>query len=395
LEEKAETVFLICNGNAGYFEYFYFQTNWSEFYLTNGVNLVLWNYRGYGRSTGSPYLPLLVDDGVEIVNYIKENFQYSKIGIHGESLGGCIAAHIAKVTNPDFLLCDRTYSSLFSAILVKYGKLAYYLFRLTGHKDMDTTEVYLSFESPKLIVNDPNDQMIKNLSSLKSGVALALFSPRYNSIRDLLLKNISKDFSCIISKESGRAVCRSLKNISNSWTLLTEISTKEEIKANVKTEQGEDPGFKNNLRKTVKILNEIQAGGLRLLELTKAKRPALELQVWFMVLEVWGIDGEETSSFLIRHVAELRILASVMKDLEEAELWKDVEVIAKCLDLVYDGLLERSGRRSAGPDEILIAQDWKKAGGLISVECGHNGDFSFADREKYRKVLVEAGMIEG
>jgi hypothetical protein len=32
---------------------------------------------------------------------------------------------------------------------------------------------------------------------------------------------------------------------------------------------------------------------------------------------------------------------------------------------------------------------------LISVECGHNGDFSFADREKYRKVLVEAGMIEG
>jgi len=35
-----------------------------------------------------------------------------QLGVHGESLGGMIAVHVAKTKNTDFLLADRTFSSL-------------------------------------------------------------------------------------------------------------------------------------------------------------------------------------------------------------------------------------------------------------------------------------------
>jgi hypothetical protein len=34
------------------------------------------------------------------------------LGVHGESLGGMIAVHLAKAKKVDFLFADRTFSSL-------------------------------------------------------------------------------------------------------------------------------------------------------------------------------------------------------------------------------------------------------------------------------------------
>ena len=175
---------------------------------------------------------------------------------------------------------------------------------------------------------------------------------------------------------------------------MRDASTKEEIK-NLKTEQGDQElDYKNNVNKVVYVLNEIQTAGLRLIEVAKFKIPLAEIQVWFMVFEIWGGNYGENSSFLISRIAELRILASLIKEADPVDLWKDVETVARTLEMVYDGLIERSGRRSAGPDEILIGEDFKKAGSLLGVDCGHNGDFSISERERYRRKLVEAQIIE-
>ena len=355
---------------------------------------MLWNYRGYGRSSGSPYFPDLVADGVELVSYVRKNFDYRKIGIHGESLGGSVAAYIAEQVAPDFLLCDRTYSSLGNAITLKYGKVAYYLFKLSCHADMDTVQAYLAVEAGKLIINDPHDKMISNLASLKSGVAIHICCPKYQSIRKLILTNSTQDLQCFLSQEQGKVLCKALKNIARTWQSVKDASTKEEIK-NLKTEQGDqDLDYKNSLNKVVCILNEIQTAGLRLLEVARMRIPLVEIQVWFMVFEIWGGNYGENSSFLISRIAELRILASLIKETDSLDLSKDVETVARTLEMVYDGLIERSGRRSAGPDEILIGEDFKKAGYLLGVDCGHNGDLSISDRERYRRKLVEAQIIE-
>lgn len=48
---------LFCNPNACFYEYLYYQTEWVDFYVNMGVNVVIWNYRGYGRSQSGSISP--------------------------------------------------------------------------------------------------------------------------------------------------------------------------------------------------------------------------------------------------------------------------------------------------------------------------------------------------
>ena len=83
-----------------------------NYYLLRGINLMIWNYRGYFRSTGSPSPDHLLQDGERLVQYMREEMQLrGPLGVHGESLGGFIACHIAEKCKLDFLFADRTFSS--------------------------------------------------------------------------------------------------------------------------------------------------------------------------------------------------------------------------------------------------------------------------------------------
>ena len=50
----AANTMIMCNPNMGYAEPSIYNSEWLEFYLDFGINVVLWNYRGYGSSTGTP-----------------------------------------------------------------------------------------------------------------------------------------------------------------------------------------------------------------------------------------------------------------------------------------------------------------------------------------------------
>jgi hypothetical protein len=45
---------IFCNPNAGYAEIFQYQSDWLEYYVKNGINVFVWNYRGYSLSEGVP-----------------------------------------------------------------------------------------------------------------------------------------------------------------------------------------------------------------------------------------------------------------------------------------------------------------------------------------------------
>ena len=47
-------VMICCNGNGGFAEYFQYQSDWLDYYIKWGVNVFVWNYRGYGLSKGTP-----------------------------------------------------------------------------------------------------------------------------------------------------------------------------------------------------------------------------------------------------------------------------------------------------------------------------------------------------
>ena len=45
---------IYCNPNAGYYETIFYDSEWIEFFLSLRINICIQNYRGYGKSEGTP-----------------------------------------------------------------------------------------------------------------------------------------------------------------------------------------------------------------------------------------------------------------------------------------------------------------------------------------------------
>lgn len=88
-----------------------------------GVNVVVWNYRGYGRSTGGRTISptAIMKDGEKVYQYVRSNLVQGKLGVHGESLGGCAASYIARKCKVDFVFVDRTFASLVDVAYWTFG----------------------------------------------------------------------------------------------------------------------------------------------------------------------------------------------------------------------------------------------------------------------------------
>jgi hypothetical protein len=74
---------LYCNANAGLYEFRMKGSNWIDFYNNLNMNVILWNYRGYGRSTGSPSPKKLINDGEVLINHMRDKYKLTRIGVHG------------------------------------------------------------------------------------------------------------------------------------------------------------------------------------------------------------------------------------------------------------------------------------------------------------------------
>mmetsp|Transcript_19210 Transcript_19210/g.19203 ORF Transcript_19210/g.19203 Transcript_19210/m.19203 type:complete len:238 (+) Transcript_19210:664-1377(+) len=111
-----------------------------------------------------------------IVHYLRNTRQVSKLGVHGLSLGGCVATHLARNCDLDFLFADRTFSTLGDATRYNFGQVAFYPFQILGPVDTDSAGDYISSHCYKVLAADPRDDMIDDLASLKSGIAIQLFT---------------------------------------------------------------------------------------------------------------------------------------------------------------------------------------------------------------------------
>ena len=106
---------MFCNPNGALYELLNVQGEWLEYYINLGVNLVIWNYRGYGRSKQRCKMlrPTYIQrDGEYVLQYVKSNLVRGKVGVHGESMGGSVANYIATKSTLSYVCVNRTFSSL-------------------------------------------------------------------------------------------------------------------------------------------------------------------------------------------------------------------------------------------------------------------------------------------
>ena len=104
---------IMCGPNAMYAEQTQYNSDMVDFYIENGINVLVYNYRGYGLSQGTPNIKDLRQDGETVAMYVRQRVgAYARVGVHGSSIGGVVATHLARKGLVEFLFADRTFRSL-------------------------------------------------------------------------------------------------------------------------------------------------------------------------------------------------------------------------------------------------------------------------------------------
>ncbi len=187
---------------------------WTDFYTNEGYDIYLFNYAGFGRSSGRsaffglcggpregrraspgtlgrikrilyglvfdfrPTPSSLRADGLAVANHVLANVD--SLIIHGESIGGVAASGTARAlteSNPannkvSLLLCDRTFCNLEAVAQRLVGGWSGYAIRILAPLwSTDVLGDFLAASCPKVVATDAADAIIADTSSLKAGIS--------------------------------------------------------------------------------------------------------------------------------------------------------------------------------------------------------------------------------
>lgn len=108
---EAPQTILFCHGNAGNIGD---RLRSLQTFNTLGYNTLIFDYRGYGESSGTPTETGTYLDAMACWHYLvnERGVSPKRIIVFGRSLGGAIASHLASVTGPGALVLESVFSSV-------------------------------------------------------------------------------------------------------------------------------------------------------------------------------------------------------------------------------------------------------------------------------------------
>lgn len=78
------------------------------------ANVLVFDYRGFGNSAGTPSERAIIEDGIAAVDWLSQHVgkRPEELIFYGSSLGGGVAIGVAEFRRPRLLIVDRTFDSL-------------------------------------------------------------------------------------------------------------------------------------------------------------------------------------------------------------------------------------------------------------------------------------------
>lgn len=133
--------------------------NIEEFSSEIDANFVLFNYRGYGLSEGSPAEKLLKQDAIHIYEYFTSEFSLGEknIILMGRSIGSGIACHLATRKPVGKIILITPYESIAA---VGYDHFPDFLVNLMLSDRWDNLKLAGQIHSPTLFLVAANDEII-------------------------------------------------------------------------------------------------------------------------------------------------------------------------------------------------------------------------------------------
>lgn len=135
-------------------------------WLDRGYSALLVEYRGYGRSTGTPSERHIVEDSVRFVDLAaaRPDVDKSRIVYHGRSIGSGIAAQVAVRRRPAAIILESPFTSV-AAFAARYGVPP---FVVSSPLRTDRALANMPDRPPTLILSSRDDEIVP----FKHGVKL-------------------------------------------------------------------------------------------------------------------------------------------------------------------------------------------------------------------------------
>jgi len=155
-KEGARGVVLFFHGNGGNVSHY---MQMIVLFSRMGFSSFSLDYRGYGKSAGTPSEKGTYLDADAAWQYLVRTLHISgdSIIVYGRSLGGAIAAWLARAQTPRMLVLDSSFTSLRDVASELYPWAPTTL--LVG--DMYSTETFLQgVRCPVLVIHSPDDEIV-------------------------------------------------------------------------------------------------------------------------------------------------------------------------------------------------------------------------------------------
>lgn len=152
--EKPIATGVFCHGNTGNLT---ISADIIPHLLNAGFNVLFFDYRGFGRSTGTASLRGVISDGVTAARF-HEAIRPKHIPsiLYGYSLGGAIAAQVIRRHPFDALILQSTFTSLPQVTRVLFPRLPLHLF---AGNIFDTIGVIKRLQVPLLVLHGSEDEV--------------------------------------------------------------------------------------------------------------------------------------------------------------------------------------------------------------------------------------------
>lgn len=152
----ATKVLLFFHGNAGNISH---RGDSVRIFHRLGLNVLIFDYRGYGKSDGKPSEDGLYQDAKAIWKYVtsEKSTQREDVILFGRSLGAAVAANLAAEVQPGAVILESSFSSASDMARSVFPILSY----LTVMRfDFNTAESVTNITSPVLVVHSRDDEII-------------------------------------------------------------------------------------------------------------------------------------------------------------------------------------------------------------------------------------------
>jgi len=146
-----------------------------------GVSVLMPEYRGYGRSAGSPSQKAIVADYVAFYDRLaaQPGVDAQRIVFHGRSLGGAVTAQLAEKRRPAAWVLQSTFTSV-AAMARGFG-----VPRFLVRDPFEVKDVLKGYDGPVLILHGTADEIVdishaNALHAAAEGSELATFPTGHN-----------------------------------------------------------------------------------------------------------------------------------------------------------------------------------------------------------------------